>query len=338
MDIQDVRIFARVAALQNLSAVGIELGLTPGTISKRLQALEDDLKARLFDRTTRSIRITEEGLKFFEHAERILFEVEQAMASVGANTDRPAGKLKISAPAILSQRLVAPALVSFVEAYPEIEVRVDITDRVANLQEEGYDAAIRAGALTDSALIAKRLAPDRLILVAAPRYLQRHEAPRRPADLARHNCLLLADHRNWTFVRGREQSSVKVAGRLQSDNGELLHHAALAGLGILRTSELAAMDDLAAGRLVRVMPDHEMATNAAVWAVYPSAKHVMPRLRVFLDHLAECCRGSTGADAGDAGGGLPKVAETRAAPADEAMAGGFAPMQRPARLKGSAGG
>ena len=303
MDIQDLRIFARVAALQNLSAVGQELGLTPGTISKRLQALEDDLKARLFDRTTRSIRITDEGIKFRDHAERILSEVDQARAAVGASAERPSGRLKISAPAILSRRMVAPALVSFVETYREIEVRVDITDRVVNLQEDGYDAAIRAGALTDSALIAKRLAPDRLILVAAPRYVASHDVPRKPADLAAHNCLLLGDQRNWTFVRGREQSSVKVAGRLQSDNGELLHHAALAGLGILRTSEIAAAEDLANGRLVRVMPDHEMAANAAVWAVYPSTKHVLPRLRVFLDHLAECCRG---AEAGEAAASASK--------------------------------
>jgi DNA-binding transcriptional LysR family regulator len=290
MDIQALRIFARVAALQNLSAVGIELGLTPGTISKRLQALEDDLKARLFDRTTRSIRITQEGHKFLEYTERILAEVEQARASVGASVERPAGKLTISAPAVLSHRIVVPALVSFVEAYPDIEVRVDITDRLANLQEEGYDAAIRAGVLTDSALIAKRLATDTLVLVAARAYLAQQPVPVTPSDLAAHNCLVVGDQRSWGFVRGREQTSVKVAGRLQSDNGEFLHRAALAGAGIFRTSEIAVSEDLAAGRLVRVLPDYDVAGSAAVWAVYPSAKHVLPRLRVFLDHVADFCR------------------------------------------------
>lgn len=334
MDILDLRIFVRVAAMQNLSAVGTELGLTPGTISKRVQALEDDLKARLFDRTTRSIRITEEGAKFLDHAERILDEVEQAKSAVGASAERPSGKLKISAPAVLSRRLVAPALVGFVEAFPEIEVRVDITDRVVNLQEEGYDAAIRAGALTDSSLIAKRLAPDRVILVAAPRYLERRGPPHRPADLASHDCLLACDQRAWMLTRGGEQSSVRIKGRLQSDNGELLHHAAIQGLGILRTSELAASEDIALGRLVRVLPDCELACNAAVWAVYPSAKHVLPRLRAFLDHLADCCRDVPIA-ANDQHEGMD-VHATKAA-ADAAIAAHYVRSEGKARIRGSAG-
>ena len=334
MDILDLRIFARVAAMQNLSAVAIELGLTPGTISKRVQALEDELKARLFDRTTRSIRITEEGAKFLDHAERILDEFELARNAV-SSADRPSGKLKISAPAVLSRRLIAPALVSFVESYPEIEVRVDITDRVVNLQEEGYDAAIRAGALTDSSLIAKRLAPDRLILVAAPRYLERRGVPRQPVELAGHDCLLACDQRSWTFARGSEQSSVRIAGQLQSDNGELLHHAAIAGLGILRTSEIAAAEEIALARLVRVLPEYELASNAAVWAVYPSAKHVLPRLRAFLDHLAVCCRDFPVAANDQSAEGLDVHAAKAAA--DAAIAEHYARKDQSARIRGSAG-
>ncbi len=160
MDIQDLRIFARVAAVQNLSAVGTELGLTPGTISKRLQALEEELNARLFDRTTRSIRITEEGATFLVHARKMLEELDLARAAVGENVTNPKGKLKISAPASLCNRFIAPAVCAFVRCFPEIEVQVDVTDRLVNLQEEGYDVAIRSGVLTDSALIAKRLASD----------------------------------------------------------------------------------------------------------------------------------------------------------------------------------
>ena len=143
MDIQDMRIFARVAAVQNLSAVGSELGLTPGTISKRIQALEDELSARLFDRTTRSIRITEEGATFLAHVERILSEIEAARASVDDRVTKPKGKLKISAPACLGRRYVAPALCEFMREYPDIECEVDIADRPVNLQEDGYDVAIR---------------------------------------------------------------------------------------------------------------------------------------------------------------------------------------------------
>src|SRR6202008_4639942 len=145
MDIQDMRIFARVAAVGNLSAVGTELGLTPGTISKRIQALEDDLSARLFDRTTRSIRITEEGAAFLAHVLRILSEIEAARASVDDRVSKPKGRLKIAAPACLGQRYLAPALCEFARLYPDIDVHVDLRDRQVNLQEEGYDIAIRTG-------------------------------------------------------------------------------------------------------------------------------------------------------------------------------------------------
>ena len=183
MDIQDMRIFARVAALQNLSAAGAELGLTPGTISKRVQALEDELSARLFDRTTRSLRITEEGQAFLAHVQRILAEMEAARASVDERMSKPQGNLRIAAPAGLGRRFVGPALCAFVAEFPRIEAQLDLKDRTINLQEDGYDVAIWAGALSNSSAIAKRLAPDRQIIAASPAYLRRRGQPRRPEDL-----------------------------------------------------------------------------------------------------------------------------------------------------------
>ena len=290
MDIQDMRIFARVAAVQNLSAVGTELGLTPGTISKRIQALEDELCARLFDRTTRSIRITEEGAKFLTHVERILAEIEAARAAVGVNVEQPKGRLKISAPASFSRCFVGPAICAFMETYPEIEVQVDLTDRIVNLQEEGYDIAIRTGVLSDSAMIAKRLATDPQIIVASPRYVADFGALRGPEDLERRNCLVLCDQWNWSFTRNGVERVVRVGGLLRSNSIEILHHAALEGQGVMRTSELRVAEDLERGRLVRLLPEYDVTGKAAVWAVYPSAKHVLPRLRVLLDFLAEWFR------------------------------------------------
>ena len=290
MDIQDLRIFSRVAAVQNLSAVGTELGLSPGTISKRLQALEEELNARLFDRTTRSIRITHEGATFLVHAHRMLDELDLARTAVGDNVTNPRGRLKISAPASLSRRFVAPAVCEFARFFPDIEVQVDVTDRVVNLQEEGYDVAIRSGALTDSALIAKRLASDRQIVVASPAYIEEHGMPMSPADLPVHKCLVLGDGWSWGFDRESEPHNIRINARLRSDNGELLRHAALESLGLLRTSEILAGDDLREGRLVRVFPNFESTADAAIWAVYPGPKHVLPKLRVFLDFLAEWFR------------------------------------------------
>ena len=285
MDIQDMRIFARVAALQNLSAVGAELGLTPGTISKRIQALEDQLSARLFDRTTRSIRITEEGSTFLVHVERILAEIEVACASVDDRVSKPKGTLKIAAPAFLGRRYVAPALCQFMRSYPQIDVQVDLQDRPVNLQEDGYDVAIRTGTLSNSTLIAKRLAPDRHIIAASPAYLARRGRPTQPEDLGRHDCLILGDRAQWPFGKNGLETSVRVQGPIRSNDGELLCQAAQDGLGLIRASELVVLSELRAGKLTQVLADYEVGSNAAVWALYPSSKHLLPRMRALLDFL-----------------------------------------------------
>jgi LysR family transcriptional regulator, transcriptional activator for dmlA len=290
MDIQDMRIFARVAAVQNLSAVGTELGLTPGTISKRIQALEDELSARLFDRTTRSIRITEEGATFLGHVERILAEIESARASVDDKVSNPKGKLKIAAPAGLGRRYIVPALCAFLRKYPAIEAQLDLHDRPVNLQEDGYDLAIRTGELSDSSVIAKRLAPDRQVIAASPAYLARRGSPTRAEDLGSHSCLVLGEKAQWPFTRDGEDVTVRVAGPLKSNNGELLCLAALDGNGLIRASELEILAELTSGQLVEVLADHETAGKAAVWALYPSVKHMLPRMRVLLDFLTEWFR------------------------------------------------
>jgi DNA-binding transcriptional LysR family regulator len=315
MDIQDMRIFARVAAVQNLSAVGTELGLTPGTISKRIQALEDELSARLFDRTTRSIRITEEGEAFLAHVERILSEIEAARACVNDKVSKPKGRLKIAAPASLGQRYVAPALCDFVRAFPEIDVRIDLHDRHVNLQEDGYDVAIRTGELADSSLIAKRLAPDRHLIVGSPTYIARAGRPLEPEDLASHDCLMLGECRQWSFRKNGTESAVRVSGPLRSNNGELLARAAVEGLGLIRASELEVAYERRAGKLVQVLGEFEVATNAALWALYPSGKHVLPRMRALLDFLADWFR-----DAGN-GGRASAAVGTLAVVADGATNG-----------------
>lgn len=292
MDIQDMCIFARVAAVQNLSAVGTELGLTPGTISKRIQALEDELRVRLFDRTTRSIRITEEGAKFLTHVERILAEIERARAAVSANVEQPKGRIKVSAPASLS-RFIEPAICAFMRLYPDIEVHIDLGDRIVNLQEEGYDMVVRTGALLDSNLIAKRLAPDRQIIAASSGYLTKYGTPERPEQLADHSCLILGDVSQWTFERNGREVSVRVGGRLRSNNGDLLRHAAMEGYGLIRTSELRVAPHINSGALYRVLPDYDVAAFSAIWALYPKSKYILPKLRVLLDFLGDWFRDVT---------------------------------------------
>ncbi len=290
MDFKTLQIFARVAVLQNLSQVANEMDLAAGTISKRIQALENDVSVRLLERTTRSIRLTDEGRMFLNRVDRILSEMDHARDELNENSGKPAGRLTVSVPATLQRQFIEPAMLAFARAYPQIEVRVDITDNIANLHERGYDVAIRAGTLPDSMLKAKRLASDPVILAAAPAYIAANGAPQKPSDLERHTCLIQCDQRNWSLYRSGDVETIRVSGRLVSDNGAFLHHAALDGLGILKASHFAISEDLASGALLQVLPEYELAADAAIWAVYPNHKHPLPRLRVLLDFLADYCR------------------------------------------------
>jgi DNA-binding transcriptional LysR family regulator len=290
VDIQDFRIFARVAAVQNLSQVGGELALTPGTISKRLQALEEDLGVRLFDRTTRSIRITEEGQSFLRHAERILSEFDAARAIIGDSVARPKGRLKVAAPTLIGASRLVGALDHFMRLYPEIQIQIDLTDRAINLQEDGYDVAIRIGALADSSVIAKRLAADPQVLVASPAYLTRAGVPEAAQALGQHACLTHVDATTWVLRKEQIDVQVKPGGNLRSNNSEYLLASALAGSGIAQLSLARVADEIAAGRLVRVLPAYEIAPDCAIWAVYPTTKHVLPKLRLLLDTLADWFR------------------------------------------------
>ena len=292
MDVQDMRIFARVAAVQNLSAVGSELGLTPGTISKRLQALEDDLGVKLFDRNTRSMRITEEGLNLLERVERILIDIEGARAAVGVNAEKPRGQLRVAAPRELSNVCMAPAICAFLDRHPDIAVHIDLTERTVNLQEDGYDVVVRRGALPSSGVMRKALASDPQVIVAAPSYLQVHGTPTSPEELANHSCLVLGETSQWDFIRNGEKHSVRVAGRIRSDSSDVLLYAASAGLGILRASRTRVDQKLQAQYLRELLLPYEIAVDTTICAYYLSSKHMLPKLRVFLDFLAEWFRDS----------------------------------------------
>ena len=290
MDIQDLVIFSRVSALQNLSAVGAELGLTPGTISKRIQALEEALAVRLFERTTRSIRITDEGSRFLEHVGRILAELDQARFSMATSAGKPVGKLKISAPQIVGRLYVAPAMAAFQDAYPDIDVQLDLTDRQVNLHEEGYDIAIRAGALTDSTLIAKRLSADRIVIAGSPAYLAANGTPEVPDHLNQHQCLTFSDTLSWPFGTSGQEASVRIGGRFRSDSSDALLIAALAGQGLLRSTEMNLADELGSGRLVPVLAQFIDNTATGIYALYVSGRHILPRHRVLLDHMGDWFR------------------------------------------------
>ncbi|MGE0700286.1 MAG: LysR family transcriptional regulator [Hyphomicrobiaceae bacterium] len=300
MDIQDLRIFARVARVQNLSAVGAEFDLSAGTISKRLQGLEAELQVRLFDRTTRSIHMTEEGQTLLADMERILGELDQALDTLSASVEGPRGRLRVSAPTSLGRGMIAPAICAFMSHFPEIDIHLDLTDRIVTFPDSGYDVAIRTGQLADSSLIAKRLAPDPQVVVASPEYIAAKGEPASPEEVGRHACLMLGDEQQWTFRQGEKVYDVRVAGRLRSDNGEVLRHAAIEGLGLLKLGHNRVADAIRAGSLRIVLDGYDAGSDSAIWAVYPSNRHILPKLRVFLEFLSDwykdCRKSGTGLD------------------------------------------
>ncbi len=287
MDIQVLRIFARVAAVLNITQVGTEFQLSPGTITKKLQALEAELGTQLFDRTTRSIRLTDEGRIFLEHTGYILDATENAYAAMDEGFGRVRGRLKVSAPKTIGRIDIGSCIACFASKFPEIELYVDLSTRYVNLQEEGYDVAIRTGALSDSSLKARRLMDDPHVIAASPSYLSVHGTPLRPQELERHECLVVGDQNRWKFKRKSSTHLARVSGRIRGNDPLMLRSCAIKGCGIIRTSRDMIEDAIADGSLIELLKDYDASSDAGVWAVYPNSKYMPPRLREFIDFVAD---------------------------------------------------
>lgn len=290
-----LQVFSRVAALGGLSAAARALGMSQTMATRHLAALEDRLGVKLVHRTTRRITLTEAGRRYLDSAERILEELEEADAAAAAERVEVGGTLRINAPVSFGVRVLAPMLPDFAARHPALHVDLGLNDRIVDLVEEGWDTAIRIGRLTGGDLIARRLAPCRLVLAAAPSYLAAHGAPRTVEELTRHNCLhYTLSHtlaaRVWAFgVAGAVR--VTVAGNLQANNGDALLVAARAGQGLVYEPSFILGDDLRAGRLVALALDHPPVELAGVHVVYPSNRRPPARLRAFVDWIAERCAG-----------------------------------------------
>lgn len=281
-------IFARVVDTRSFTAAAAALGLSKSAVSKQVARLEDRLGARLLNRTTRRLSLTEVGAAFYERCARILAEVEDAELAVGRLQDAPRGRLRVNAPMSFGQLHLAPAIADFLAAHPGMSIDLTLTDRIVDVVEEGYDVAIRISRLADSSLIARRLVPMRRVVCGSPAYFERHGVPRHPRDLRRHNCLLysyLPSADDWRFVGPEGPVAVRVAGTFKANNGDVLETAMLAGLGVALQPTFIAARDLQAGRLVAVMPDY-VDESASVYAVYPHSRHLSAKVRAFIDFLA----------------------------------------------------
>ena len=285
-----MQVFQKVAALGSFSAAARTLGMSQPMVTKHVAALERHLGARLFQRTTRRLTLTEAGTRYRASAERILAEIDEAEREVSATSTELTGTLRLNLPLAFGIREVVPALTDFAALYPALTIDIGLSDRLVDLVEEDWDLAIRIGRLSDSSLVARKLAPIRTMLCAAPAYLARHGAPRTAADLRDHNCLgytlpTPASAERWTF--GREGDVVvPVAGTFRANNGDALREAAVAGIGIIYQPLFILRDDLVAGRLVPLALDVPAFDFANVHAVHAASHHVPAKIRVFGDFLA----------------------------------------------------
>ena len=287
MNVEHIKLFVRIATTHNISLAGQELGISPAVASAHINKLEDGLGVRLIHRTTRKVSLTEEGHAFLPHAEDVLASIDAASASVGAGNSSPRGTLRIAAPASFGRMHLLPTLNGFFTQYPELNIDLKLSDTIIDLVEGGFDIAIRNSPLKDSSLIARKLAPDNRILTASPDYLAKYGEPKNPQALKDHHCIALMGLDTWHFKQGNDATHVKVKGKLRVDNGEAVRDACINGLGVTINSKWSAYQHLKNGSLIQVLKEYPLISDSAIWAVYPSSRLLAPKVRAFIDYLAE---------------------------------------------------
>lgn len=285
MDIDCVAVFVEATRAGSLAAAARKLGLVPMAASRRLAALEAELDVRLVHRTTRALALTAEGEAFLPYAEAMIEDAVGARAAVRPSTSGVAGLLRVTASEPFGRKVVSAMLPGFLAANPDLRVDLQLTDGLVDIVAAGVDVAIRIAPLRDSSLVARRLADSPRRLYASPDYLDSAGVPRRLADLAAHQCLLFSGATHWTFVSGERTRRLRVMGRCSSNSIEALHEACLRGLGLALLAEWNVADDVAAGRLVPVPLEDAEPETLGIWAVYPTARLVPPKVRLFVEAL-----------------------------------------------------
>jgi len=286
-----MQVFVRVVALGSLSAAARALGMSQTMATKHLAALEERLGTRLLHRTTRRLSLTEAGRTYLEAAERILADIEEADARISRETLEVRGTLRLNAPVSFGIREIAPLLPDLSRLYPDLTVDLGLNDRYVDLLEEGWDLVIRIGGMTDSSMVARRLAPCSLVVCAAPSYLQRRGTPDTVADLTQHDCLgytlsRSAGANRWLFGKdGKTQ--ISISGPLKANNGDALVAAAVAGQGIVYQPRFLVDREIRTGALVPLILDLPPTELAGIYAAYPTDRRPPAKVRAVIDFLAE---------------------------------------------------
>ncbi len=286
--LKQIESFVAAALKGSLTAAALADGVAPAVIGRRIDALEERLGVKLLLRTTRRITLTHEGSAFLEDCQRLLADLANAEASVSAGGVKASGHLRITAPAGFGRRHVAPLVPAFIAQHPDVSLSLNLSDRVVDIVNEGFDCAVRVGDLPDSSLVSVRLADNRRLCVATPAYLQRAGVPATPADLARHACLVLSSDasqtRGWAFTVDGELTHLRPGGRLDCSDGQVLHDWCLRDLGLAWRSTWEVEQEVADGRLQVVLEEFAAPLNG-IFAVFPQRKHLPLRVRLWIDFI-----------------------------------------------------
>ena len=285
-----LNVFRHAVELGSFAAASRHLGLSPAAISKNISELEAHLAVRLLNRTTRRMSLTEAGALYYDRVVQVLDDLEDADGALGPMQQVPKGLLRVSAPMTLTLARLSSAMPAFLSRYPEISLDLRMDDRRVNIVEDGFDIAIRASdRLEDSSLVARKLMSMPHVVCAAPSYLDRHGAPLSPGDLKDHTCIqfTLSGHADeWTFSKADASASVAIDGRYKATSSLAVRDALVAGFGLSLIPRLYVAEDIAQGRLCTVLDDWSP-VETSVYAVYPSRRHVVAKVRAFLDFLVE---------------------------------------------------
>jgi len=285
--LRNMEVMAAVVEAGSFAAAARQLGISAVMVGKHIQQLEGHLGARLFQRSTRQNSLTEVGAAFYEDSKRVLEQVRWAESAVERSRAVPQGLLRVSAPFTLGNHVIAPLVADFLLRHEQVRVDLQLTDSVVDLAGEGFDVAVRIGKVVDEGLVARPLRPYRMVIAAAPAYLQRHGTPKRAADLAQHQCLghsVWQRRVEWTLRDGNEEFFWPEHARLTCNQGDGLRQAALLGLGLIMQPEVLLADDLTSGALVAVMA-HCLPPARAVQLVYAPDRRQLPKLARFVEHV-----------------------------------------------------
>lgn len=291
MDTEAIRLFVLAAEKLNISGAGRELGMAPAVASARLAKLETSLGADLLHRSTRKVALSVEGAAFLPYAREIIAQENDARAALGLGTSKPTGTLRFAAPSTFAQLYIAPLLPEFLDRHPGIRLDLRFSDTQFDLIDGSFDLALRNSALADSSLMARKLAADQRILCASPKYLAERGTPREPDDLKHHDLIGFRDQEPRQLI-GKNGSTGHfdprdAASRVVVDDGLSLKIVTTAGAGISLNSLWSVHQEIVSGSLVRVLPDHELNEDIALWLVYPKSNVLTAKVRTFIDFLVE---------------------------------------------------